>query len=43
MFVAPWNDPRNDTTSLSYPRYVKVGTVFIAPSWALHYAEPNQT
>ena len=43
MFVAPWNDPRNDTTSLSYPRNVKEGTVFIAPSWALHYAEPNQT
>ena len=42
-FVAPWNDPRSDTTSLASPSEVKEGTVFIAPSWALHYVEPNKT
>ena len=42
-FVAPWNDPRSDTTSLSTPSNVKEGTVFIAPSWALHFVNPNQT
>ena len=41
-FVAPWNDPSTDCTSLGYPN-VKEGTVFIAPSWALHYAYPNKT
>ena len=43
FFVAPWNDPRNDTTSLAYPQNIKEGTIFIAPSWALHYVNPNET
>ena len=42
-FVAPWNDPRSDTTSLASPSGIKEGTVFIAPSWALHYVNPNNT
>ena len=42
-FVAPWNDPRSDTTSLSYVPNVKEGTLFIAPSWALHVVNPNKT
>ena len=42
-FVAPWQEPRSDTTSLAYPRNVKEGTVFIAPSWALHFVHPNKT
>ena len=42
-FVSPWQEPRSDTTSLAYPQNVKEGTVFIAPSWALHYVNPNQT
>ena len=42
-FVAPWNDPRSDTTTLVYPSEIKEGSVFIAPSWALHYVNPNQT
>ena len=42
-FVAPWQNPVSDTTSLAYPRNVKEGTVFIAPSWALHFVHPNQT
>ena len=41
-FVAPWQEPRSDTTSLAQPN-VKEGTVFIAPSWALHFVHPNQT
>ena len=42
-FVAPWNDPRSDTTTLVYPSEIKEGSVFIAPSWALHYVNPNNT
>ena len=42
-FVAPWNDPRTDTTSLAYPRNIKEGILFIAPSWALHFVHPNKT
>ena len=29
-FVAPWQDPRQDTTSLAYPKDVKEGTLFIS-------------
>ncbi len=39
-FVAPWQNPRTDTTSLEYPT-VEEGTVIITPSSALHYADPN--
>ena len=42
-FMAPWQDPTTDTTILSFPKNVKEGTVFIAPSWALHFVNPNQT
>ena len=42
-FVAPWQDPRTDTTSLAYVPNVKEGTLFIAPSWALHFVPPNKT
>jgi hypothetical protein len=42
-FVAPWQNPVDDTTSLAQPGNVKEGTLFIAPSWALHYVNPNQT
>ena len=41
-FVAPWQDPRSDTTTLSYPKNVREGTLFIAPSYCLHFAKPNQ-
>ena len=43
FFVAPWNDPRSDTTSLTSPKNVRECTLFIAPSWALHFINPNQT
>ena len=42
-FMAPWQDPRTDTTSLAYPQNVKEGTVFIAPSFTHHFVHPNQT
>ena len=41
-FMAPWNNPSTDTTSLSYPQNVKEGTVFIAPSFTHHFVKPNQ-
>ena len=41
-FMAPWQDPRTDTTSLAYPKDVKEGTVFIAPSFTHHFVHPNK-
>ena len=40
-FVCPWQDPRTDTTSLMCPQDVQEGTIFIVPSYTLHYATPN--
>ncbi len=40
-FVSPWQEPRTDTTSLSFPQDVKEGTLFIAPSSTLHFTYPN--
>ena len=40
-FVAPWQEPRSDTTSLAIPRNVEEGTMFIAPSSCLHFVKPN--
>jgi len=42
-FVSPWQNPRNDTTSLAYPPGIKEGVLFIAPSSTLHFVDPNQT
>ena len=42
-FMAPWQDPRTDTTSLAFPQDVKEGTVFIAPSFSHHFVKPNQS
>ena len=41
-FVAPWQDPRIDTTTLVYPKNVKEGTIIISPSYTLHFVHPNQ-
>ena len=41
-FMAPWQDPRTDTTSLAFPPHVKEGTVFIAPSFTHHFVSPNK-
>ena len=40
-FMAPWQDPRTDTTSLAFPQNVKEGTVFISPSFTHHFAHPT--
>ena len=40
-FVAPWQDPRTDTTYLSKPQNIGEGIIFIAPSSALHFVHPN--
>ena len=40
-FAAPWQEPRTDRTSLSFPQNVKEGTLFIAPSSTLHFTYPN--
>ena len=42
-FVAPWQDPRSDTTTLAYPQGVNEGTLFICPSYTLHFVRPNQS
>lgn len=42
-FVAPWQDPRTDTTSLVFPQNVKEGTMILFPSYTLHFVYPNQT
>ena len=36
-FVAPWQNPREDTTSLAYPTDVKEGTIFIFPSYTFTF------
>ena len=41
-FMAPWQDPRTDTTSLASPKNVKEGTVFISPSFTHHFVHPNK-
>ena len=41
-FMAPWQDPRTDTTYLSHPDIAE-GVMFIAPSFAHHFVKPNNT
>ena len=41
-FMAPWQDPRQDVTSLAFPKNVKEGTVVITPSFTHHFVYPNQ-
>ena len=41
-FMAPWNNPSTDTTSLTSPKNVEEGTVFITPSFTHHFVHPNQ-
>ena len=41
-FMAPWQNPRTDTTTLAIPKDVKEGTVFIAPSFTHHFVPPNK-
>ena len=41
-FMAPWNNPTNDTTTLAMPKDVKEGTIFISPSFTHHFVHPNK-
>jgi hypothetical protein len=41
-FMAPWNDPRNDTTLLAFPE-VEEGSVLISPSFSHHFVYPNES
>ena len=38
-FVAPWQDPITDATSLTKPN-VKEGTIILCPSFTLHFVNP---
>lgn len=40
VYIAPWQDPSTDTTTLIQPQ-VKEGSLVIVPSYTLHYAPPN--
>ena len=42
-YMAPWQNPRSDTTILAYPQNIKEGTLFIAPSFSHHFVHPNQS
>ena len=42
-FMAPWQNPRTDTTSLAHPQNVKDGTLFITPSFIHHFVSPNKS
>ena len=42
-FVAPWQEARTDTTFFSTPENIREGTIFIFPSYCLHYVQPNQS
>ena len=42
-FMAPWQDPRTDTTLLAYPQNVKEGTLVIATSFTHHFVHPNKS
>ena len=42
-FMAPWNDPRTDTTSLASPENVTEGTLLLIPSFTHHFVPPNQS
>jgi hypothetical protein len=42
-FVAPWQDPRSDTTSFGFFPNVQEGTIVIVPSYTLHFVRPNKS
>ena len=42
-FMAPWNDPRTDTTSIASPENVTEGTLLLIPSFTHHFVPPNQS
>lgn len=42
-FIAPWQDPRSDTTTFGYFRNVQEGMIAIVPSYTLHFVPPNKS
>ena len=40
-FMAPWQDPRTDSTLFNYPSNIVEGTLFIAPSFSHHLVHPS--
>ena len=42
-FMAPWQDPRTDTTSLEFFQNAREGMVLIFPSFTHHFVEPVKT
>ena len=42
-FMSPWQDPRTDRTVLAFPKNIKEGSLFIAPSYGHHFVNPNTT
>ena len=43
VFIAPWQDPRTDTTNISMPSNVEEGDMIIFPSYTLHFVNPNKS
>ena len=41
-FMAPWQDPRTDTTTVAMPNDVHEGTLIIFPSFCHHFVNPNK-
>jgi len=42
-FIAPWQDPKNDTSIFGYFNNIKEGIVLITPSSTLHYVPINKS
>tara|TARA_R100000008_G_scaffold21471_1_gene11282 strand:+ start:101 stop:661 length:561 start_codon:yes stop_codon:yes gene_type:complete len=42
-FMAPWQNPRTDTTILTAPQNIKEGVLFISPSFTHHFVPPNNS
>ena len=43
FFVAPWQEPITDTTSISMPKNIEEGDMLIFPSYTLHFVNPNES
>ena len=42
-FISPWQEPRYDGTSIRFVEDVKEGSLFIFPSYCLHYNVANES
>ena len=43
FFVAPWQEPRTDSTSISTMHDIEEGDMIIFPSYTLHFVKPNKS